>query len=392
LYKSNNIGRILTKACREDEFAQLLRSKRLWPVEEAVEQNWSGRGEHLHLSPKDREFLDSVLKPQAVLGRTSTATVESVKCRRILLARKTISCNRHLPKEKALEEFAHLKKFGHAHIVRVIGTYVLGRKLSILMYPVARYNLEMFLEAMIEERDGTDGFDMQTACKRFFSCLSSAVNYIHSNFTKHMDIKPQNILVHVRKHMPRQYGRYTALITDFGIARSYQQLDGTDTDGPTMFTRKYAAPEVVSQDRRGLPADIFSLGCVFLEMMAALNEVSAPKPTPEAMGLYDTASLAQRRDLTMDTLQTLLESSESGPSYYCNIEAIFAELARHILQPKEKETSNVLHPVRIIRTMMMENPLDRPSARAVLGFFNPVWGCCDAGPLPLEDMRLQLGC
>jgi serine/threonine protein kinase len=380
---------------REDEFAQLLRSKRLWPVEAAVEQNWSGRGEHLNILPEDRYFLNEILEPQSVLGRTSTALVDSVKCRRILLARKTISCNRQLTKAKALEEFAHLKKLGHVHIVRVIGTYVLGKKLSILMYPVARYNLENFLEATIEERDDKDRADMRSACQRFFSCLSSAVDYIHSTFTKHMDIKPQNILVHERDYGARGYGcygRYTVLITDFGIARSYQRLDVTETDGPTMFTRKYAAPEVILQDKRGLSADIFSLGCVFLEMIATLNEVCTSKPAPEDMDIDGTSALPKshhKRDLTMDKLQSLLESSESGPAYHCNIEAIFVELTRYIPQPKE--SSNIMHLVHLIRAMVRENPTGRPSARVVLDFFKPVCGCCDAGPLPLEDLRLQLG-
>jgi serine/threonine protein kinase len=370
----------------------MLRSKRLWPVEEAVEQNWSGRGEHLNLVPEDREFLNKILQPQAVLGRTSTAAVDSVRCRRILLARKTISCNRHLTKAKALEEFAHLKKLEHVHVVRVIGTYVLGRKLSILMYPVACYNLETFLEATIEQRQSMDGLDMQNACKRFFSCLSSAIYYIHSKLTKHMDIKPQNILVHVRKYKPRDQGRYTVLITDFGIARSYQQLDVTETDGPTMFTRKYAAPEVVLQDKRGLSADIFSLGCVFLEMIATLNEACTPKSRPENMdidGAVSPPDTNQKRDLTMDTLQNLLETSESGPSYHCNIEAIFVELTRYV--PDSRELTHVKHLVHLIRAMLHETPGHRPSAHVVLDFFKPVPGCCDAGPLPLEDSRTELG-
>ena len=37
-----------------------------------------------------------------------------------------------------------------------------------------------------------------------------------------------------------------------------------------MFTRNYAAPEALDWDKRGFSADIFSLGCVFVEIAAAL--------------------------------------------------------------------------------------------------------------------------
>src|SRR6202040_2867361 len=89
-----------------------------------------------------------------------------------------------------------------------------------------------------------------------FGCLSSAVRYLHtSRKIKHKDIKPENILVD-------RYG--SVLLADFGISKQYE--DDTLTEGTTPFTDKYAPPEVVDQDKRGLSSDIFSLGCVFLEM------------------------------------------------------------------------------------------------------------------------------
>lgn len=49
-------------------------------------------------------------------------------------------------------------------------------------------------------------------------------------------------------------------------------MTDSETDSSTAFTRKYSAPEVVLQDVRGLSADIFSLGCVYVELFAALTE------------------------------------------------------------------------------------------------------------------------
>jgi serine/threonine protein kinase len=368
---------------REDEHAQLLRSKGLWPVRPDHEQDWSGRGEHLKLFASDKDFLDQTLKCQGLLGQSNSATVDSVKCRRIMLARKTISYNRHFTKHQAIEEVAHLKKLKHAHIVRVIGTYVLGRKLSILIYPVARFDLSGFLENMDRDTDceGPEHPGMRTACRRFFSCLSSALEHIHSIFMKHMDIKPKNILVQKSGgslDVSDIRMTYQVLIADFGIARSYTELNDTNTEGPTMFTRKYAAPEVASQEQRGLPADIFSLGCVFLEMSAALAR-SMPGYNKFISSLPD-----HNPKLTTEALQAHLEESPiPDSSYHKHIVTIRKELSDEGTWILYRGPIHSARMAKLIRSMLSEDPTTRPTADDLITRF-PLHDCCQAGPAPLQ--------
>ncbi|KAH7108763.1 hypothetical protein B0J11DRAFT_513130 [Dendryphion nanum] len=97
--------------------------------------------------------------------------------------------------------------------------------------------------------------------------------------TKHMDLKPENILVRdVRQYKtPRpSNASFKVYIVDFGISRSYDSLDATETEGPTQFTHRYAAPEVVDREKRGLAADTFSLSCVFVEIYSVLARVFEP--------------------------------------------------------------------------------------------------------------------
>ena len=99
-----------------------------------------------NLETDEQRVINDILEVQSDLGSTRTAVVESVKCRRILLARKTITCGKHtMTKEEAIKEVSHLTRLKHAHILQVIGTYVKGRLLSTLLYPVATYNLKGFL-------------------------------------------------------------------------------------------------------------------------------------------------------------------------------------------------------------------------------------------------------
>jgi serine/threonine protein kinase len=90
-----------------------------------------------------------------------------------------------------------------------------------------------------------------------------------------MDIKPTNLLVRDIQSSTIVKGErqhYKIYIADFGIARSYASAEEAITDSWTAFTKKYAAPEVLRQDKRGLSADIFSLGCVFAEMLAVISQ------------------------------------------------------------------------------------------------------------------------
>jgi len=112
------------------------------------EQNWSGRGQHAEFKPDEVDLVP--LKAERILSTTANAVVESVMCRRIRLARKTIKCGRHMKREDAVTEVEHLQRLSHFHLIQVIGTYIMGKDLSILLYPVTEYNLETFIDSIIE--------------------------------------------------------------------------------------------------------------------------------------------------------------------------------------------------------------------------------------------------
>ena len=296
-----------------------------------------------------------------------------MKCRRILLARKTIFCKRPLAKEQAIDEVAHLTRLRHSHIVRVIGTYTLGKELSILMYPVADYNLEDFLDQTPNcyglESEPSRLLSMESS----FRCLVSAIYTIHTSLIKHMDIKPQNILVRRQWQNPVITNikniRYHIYLTDFGISRSYEKLEDAETDGPTSYTRKYAAREVVEDDTRGFPADIFSLGCVFLEIALYIYDITFP----------DSIKKSARTHLQ----ELLIGDKTRGPWYYAHTNRIDQYLntiectgyRTHLLISRDL--------ISIIQLMMADDPQVRPTAKALYARFPPR-SCCLRDPLPFE--------
>jgi serine/threonine protein kinase len=152
-------------------------------------------------------------------------------------------------------ELGHLKKLSHLHIVELVGSYTDPKFVGIIMSPVADYNLKEFL-ALDPLPAGGRSF-----LRTFFGCLASALCYLHDNRVRHKDVKPQNVLV--KGHQ--------VYLTDFGISLDWSELGQSTTSGPTIKTPRYCAPEVADYAPRNSLSDVWSLGCVFLEIWTVLK-------------------------------------------------------------------------------------------------------------------------
>lgn len=189
-----------------------------------------------------------------------------------MLARKRIKCNWRLKRENAIKEVGHLQRLQHSHIVRGVGTYVLDNELSILLYPAAEHNLESFLDmcADLVAIQSPTAEQMNTyhglmrELQGFFGCLVNTLAFVHGHLVKHMDIKPSNLLI---KSRPNGNPKYKIYLADFGISRSYDDAADAETESRTAFTKTYAAPEVVLQEKR-----VFGAG-VCRKIFSSIKEV-----------------------------------------------------------------------------------------------------------------------
>ncbi|KAI0975365.1 kinase-like domain-containing protein [Xylaria arbuscula] len=225
------------------------------------------------------------------LGRGGTAAVDKVidmrKRDNRVYVRKSFVPNHNTSLtvydliQVKLELKAILKLQHNPHIVKAVTAYEVGpgnfeddpnslalglEKLVLIMEPVASHgDLDHFMKAYRDPPNDVnhDVLDEPTLL-RSFSTLPSAVAYIHSKGMMHRDIKPNNCLVH----------KGNVLLTDFGLAHVYRRGAFRSSGDPGDFTPRYAAPEVrgtrgVSSERDGR-SDVFSLGCVFVEVAATL--------------------------------------------------------------------------------------------------------------------------
>jgi serine/threonine protein kinase len=149
----------------------------------------------------------------------------------------------------------------HPHIVRVHWSYTCGRQLGMLLTPVASdKDLRAYLEEIRESGKPLQP-EQSLTLTRAFGCLASGLAYIHSLTIRHKDIKPQNILVH--------NGRM--IYTDFGISVDANGQNTTTTGPSGPCTQRYCAPEVANNEPRNRKSDLFSLGCVYVEILEVLT-------------------------------------------------------------------------------------------------------------------------
>jgi serine/threonine protein kinase len=262
--------------------------------------DWSNTGRGKHVDFGQDEQLP--LKIGRQLGRGSTSDVHETMCRGLVIAVKRRYLARIIPDSAPFKkEMNNLERVsGHDHIVKIIGSFIHNRVIGILLWPVAICDLRTFLDDWNEltsrswfsdlrpigivQRIGRDGFmrlealnaittvasgypnflisdyDLDAGYRRIFEafgCLSAALAYIHEQKVKHKDLKPSNILL----------TRDNIYITDFGTSTDFAENLTSETETGIRGTPRYFAPEVAEYLPSGRSADVFSLGCIFIEML-----------------------------------------------------------------------------------------------------------------------------
>lgn len=164
----------------------------------------------------------------------------------------------------------------HRHFIKFCASFTDENDFGFIVTPVATLTLQQVLSNYINTNDISDHDNVRAILHSAFGCLLDAVCYLHEVLNiRHRDLKPKNILIHMNK----------VVICDMGSAYDYEPADrkeSTDERRPPG-TYRYKAPEVLRSAGSDEPSkhnnktDIFSLGCIFLEMRTVLNEETLQK-------------------------------------------------------------------------------------------------------------------
>ncbi|KAJ8083942.1 mitogen-activated protein kinase kinase kinase [Marasmius tenuissimus] len=180
-----------------------------------------------------------------------------------------------------------LKDLDHPNIVQYLG------------FEETPANLSIFLEYVPGGSVGSvllkHGKLSEPVTISFTAQILSGLEYLHSRGILHRDLKADNILVEMGG---------VCKISDFGISKRTAESDGAGT--AMQGTVYWMAPEVINPQGKSynFKVDIWSLGCVVLEMLAGvrpwtgaemfavlikLYQEKTPPPVPEGVVLSELA-------------------------------------------------------------------------------------------------------
>lgn len=312
--------------------------------------DWSGRGTGPHVDYPSEDPLP--LEFEETLGTGASGDVEKIVCHNISLAVKTKTVR--LGQLREWKEIDVLKKLSYRHIIKFVGTFNHKQVMGLVLWPVAVCDLATFFRDLdIFKNNET----LRSFSKTFpepihhfrelnikvescalakplarewlyqkFGCLASAVYYIHRNGIRHKDLKPSNILL-----TPSGIR-----LTDFGTSTDFSDRPSSESNNGERGTQIYFAPEVAAHQISGRPADIFMLGCVFLEMCWS---ICMPQKT--------------MKDLAM---------VRRGP-FQANLSAVRRQCLDCIEDASaDPHVTTLQHLLLLIREMLDPDPAKRPNA------------------------------
>jgi len=150
------------------------------------------------------------------------------------------------------EEVLLISKLQHPHVVRMYGAIQEGAHINLFVEWMPGGSLASLLDK--------HGVFTEPVLLRYLHQILLGLDYLHSNGILHRDLKGANVLVDTSGHHLR--------IADFGAAArmmSKSTVPG-EFQGQLQGTIAFMAPEVLRGDNYGRTCDIWSLGCLIIEM------------------------------------------------------------------------------------------------------------------------------
>ena len=166
-----------------------------------------------------------------------------------LIAAKEISFYNDASVERSVKvlkrELATMKQLSHPNVVRYVGADVSGKS---MFYILMEYVPGGSLRTLIDDLGGMSDNLAQT----YMQQVTSAIEYVHSKKFIHRDIKAANVLLSIDG---------VCKLADFGAARSFDTVSGVSG------TPYWMAPEVIRGEKATWSSDIWSLGCLAIELL-----------------------------------------------------------------------------------------------------------------------------
>ena len=232
----------------------------------------------------------------------------------------------------ALREIKILRNIDHPYIIRIHDIFSEKNSTLCLLMDYHPFDLKNLIKNKI--------LLSETEVIEIIYQILEAFKYLHTQAIVHRDIKPDNVLISSEG--------ITKLI-DFGLARHIQSV--TEPLTKYVITQWYKPPEVLyGSEYYGIKVDIWSLGCVFAELLLGKPLFPGYNQTDQLskiFGIRGTPNIHKWSDIKKLPGYLEFEDRSEIP-----LKLIFPEVSNETLQ--------------ILEEMLSLNPNHRPSASALL--------------------------
>lgn len=320
-----------------------------------VDEQWRATSKELLLngSHVDLSARETVPLRSEVIIRISKTSEKSVDQVRLLggkddrvLVRKRIVTTRPSQKAALLEQINKFKQLDHKSVGRLLCSYSQPSHVGIVMEK-AQCSLDDFLAMPSDPSRSRILVD-------WMYDLASAIEYLHAQSICHRSIRPRKILIDGARILlaPFEIGQNIGTFSPTSASsQRLNQLSAYFQDQSYV----YAAPEAtVSRGKR--PADVFSLGCVFLTMLTAAQNQSLSAFTQYRAGSTQDASFHAHLDRVGSWRNRLVASTNA------NLRAGLNGSGRRQRQLKAEAEW-----LSIVEKMLLARPKERIKAGFIMG-------------------------
>lgn len=208
----------------------------------------------------------------------------------------------HRQAQEEIKILEYLRRIDHRNEFNVIHIYdhFLFRQQMFITFELLYINLFELIR-----KNKFCGFSIQVV-RKFAHSLLICLNALHSQKIIHCDLKPENILL-------KQQGRSGIKVIDFGSSCFEDQRIYT-----YIQSRFYRAPEVILGAKYGMAIDMWSLGCILVELLTGY--VLFPgEDESDQLALVIEALDMPPKDLLERSKRTKNFFTPNGLPRYCNV-------------------------------------------------------------------------
>ncbi|CAM4681138.1 unnamed protein product [Lepidochelys olivacea] len=210
------------------------------------------QGGYIHVPHDHLAYRYEVLK---IIGKGSFGQVAKVYDHKLHqhLALKMVRNEKRFHRQAAEEIriLEHLKKqdkTGSMNVIHMLESFTFRNHIC-MTFELLSMNLYELIK-----RNKFQGFSVQLV-RKFSHSILQCLEALYKNKIIHCDLKPENILL-------KQPGRSGIKVIDFGSSCFEHQRVYT-----YIQSRFYRAPEVILGSRYGMPIDMWSFGCILVELL-----------------------------------------------------------------------------------------------------------------------------